>query len=82
VFNLRSGLWQKLQGWRLSTRVLLFFIVATLLPLYAMLALSLSANSEILRQQQLEHLTPGRRLGGPDHRPDRHLEQGLTPAGQ
>jgi diguanylate cyclase (GGDEF)-like protein/putative nucleotidyltransferase with HDIG domain len=58
VFNLgRTSLWQRLKQSRLSTKVLLFFIVATLLPLYGMLALSLSANSAILRDQQLENLT-------------------------
>ena len=58
MFNFRqSTLWQKLRQSRLSTKVLLFFIVGTLLPLYGMLALSLRANSDILRQQQLENLT-------------------------
>jgi diguanylate cyclase (GGDEF)-like protein/putative nucleotidyltransferase with HDIG domain len=52
-----SSLWQKLKHARLSTKVILFFIVATLLPLYGLLALSLSANSDILRRQQLENLT-------------------------
>ena len=58
MFNFRqTALWQKLKESRLSTKVLLFFIVGTLLPLYTMLALSLRANSDILRRQQLQNLT-------------------------
>jgi diguanylate cyclase (GGDEF)-like protein/putative nucleotidyltransferase with HDIG domain len=58
MFNFRqTSLWQKFKESRLSTKVLLFFIVGTLLPLYTMLALSLQANSSILRQQQLQNLT-------------------------
>jgi diguanylate cyclase (GGDEF)-like protein/putative nucleotidyltransferase with HDIG domain len=58
MFNFRqTSLWQKLKESRLSTKVLLFFVVGTLLPLYGMLALSLRANSDIIRQQQLENLT-------------------------
>ncbi|GAC1330350.1 MAG: hypothetical protein NVSMB17_07620 [Candidatus Dormibacteria bacterium] len=58
MFNFRqTSLWQKLRESRLSTKVLLFFIVGTLLPLYGMLALSLRANSDQIRQQQLENLT-------------------------
>lgn len=58
MFNLRQiSLWQKVREARLSTRVMLFFIVATLLPLYGMLVLTLRSNSDILRQQQLENLT-------------------------
>ena len=58
MFNFRQlSLWQKFRESRLSTKVLLFFIVGTLLPLYTMLALSLQANSDILRQQQLQNLT-------------------------
>ncbi|MEA2683611.1 MAG: hypothetical protein QOK05_1939 [Chloroflexota bacterium] len=58
MFNLRQiSLGQWVKEARLSTRVMLFFIVATLLPLYGMLALTLRANSDILRRQQLENLT-------------------------
>ncbi|MDQ6747861.1 MAG: diguanylate cyclase, partial [Candidatus Dormibacteraeota bacterium] len=58
VFNFGgTSLWQRLKRSRLSTKVLLFFVVATLLPLYGMLALSLLANTAILRNQQLENLT-------------------------
>jgi diguanylate cyclase (GGDEF)-like protein/putative nucleotidyltransferase with HDIG domain len=58
MLNLRQiSIWQKIREARLSSRVMLFFIVATLLPLYGMLVLSLRANSDILRQQQLENLT-------------------------
>ncbi|MFN2465111.1 MAG: diguanylate cyclase [Candidatus Dormibacteria bacterium] len=52
-----NSLWQRVKQARLSTKILLFFIVATLLPLYGMLALTLSANSSILRSQQLENLS-------------------------
>ncbi|MGI8609294.1 MAG: diguanylate cyclase [Candidatus Dormibacteria bacterium] len=54
---LRTPLWQKFKESRLSTKVLLFFGVGTLLPIYTMLALSLQANSDILRRQQLQDLT-------------------------
>ncbi|HEV1997396.1 MAG TPA: diguanylate cyclase [Candidatus Dormibacteraeota bacterium] len=37
--------------------MLLFFVMGTLLPLYTMLALTLRANSDILRRQQLQNLT-------------------------
>ncbi|MFN2463608.1 MAG: diguanylate cyclase [Candidatus Dormibacteria bacterium] len=58
LFNFRrTPLWQKLRESRLSTKVLLFFIVGTLLPLYGMLALSLRSQSDQIRQQQLENLT-------------------------
>ena len=58
MFNFRrNSLWLKLRQSRLSTKVLLFFIVGTLLPLYGMLALTLRANTDQIRQQQLENLT-------------------------
>jgi diguanylate cyclase (GGDEF)-like protein/putative nucleotidyltransferase with HDIG domain len=55
--GLRTKLFNLYSRARLSTRVLLFFIVASLVPLYVLLYLSDQANSEILRQQQLRDLT-------------------------
>ena len=58
MFNFRQiSLWRKVKEARLSTRVMLFFIIATLLPLYGMLWLSLRANSDILRREQLQNLS-------------------------
>ncbi|HEV3231940.1 MAG TPA: diguanylate cyclase, partial [Candidatus Dormibacteraeota bacterium] len=42
---------------RLSTKILVFFIVASVGPLYLLLALDDAANTGILRKQQLENLS-------------------------
>jgi diguanylate cyclase (GGDEF)-like protein/putative nucleotidyltransferase with HDIG domain len=53
----RTRLVERLWSARTSTKVLLFFIFASLIPLYGLVALTDRANSSILRAQQLENLT-------------------------
>ena len=53
----RTRLVERLWSTRTSTKVLLFFIFASLIPLYGLVALTDRANSSILRAQQLENLT-------------------------
>jgi diguanylate cyclase (GGDEF)-like protein/putative nucleotidyltransferase with HDIG domain len=53
----RTRFVERLLSTRTSTKVLLFFIFASLIPLYALVALTDRANSSILRAQQLENLT-------------------------
>jgi diguanylate cyclase (GGDEF)-like protein/putative nucleotidyltransferase with HDIG domain len=53
----RTRLVERLWSARTSTKVLLFFIFASLIPLYGLVALTDHANSSILRAQQLENLT-------------------------
>jgi diguanylate cyclase (GGDEF)-like protein/putative nucleotidyltransferase with HDIG domain len=53
----RNRLLERLSSARTSTKVLLFFIFASLIPLYALVGLTDQANASILRAQQLENLT-------------------------
>ena len=53
----RRDLVERFMSTRTSTKVLLFFIFASLIPLYGLTALNDQANGSILRAQQLENLT-------------------------
>jgi diguanylate cyclase (GGDEF)-like protein/putative nucleotidyltransferase with HDIG domain len=52
-----EGLMEQIRNARRSTKILMFFIFASLIPLYALLFLDSQANSAILESQQLLNLT-------------------------
>src|SRR3979409_1135388 len=52
-----AGLMEQIRNARRSTKILMFFIFASLIPLYALLFLDSQANSAILENQQLLNLT-------------------------
>jgi diguanylate cyclase (GGDEF)-like protein/putative nucleotidyltransferase with HDIG domain len=52
-----EGLLEQIRNARRSTKILMFFIFASLIPLYALLFLDSQANSAILENQQLLNLT-------------------------
>jgi diguanylate cyclase (GGDEF)-like protein/putative nucleotidyltransferase with HDIG domain len=54
----RIEMMRRVRDARLSTKILISFTVASLVPLYALLFLNDQANSDILRRQQLDNLTP------------------------
>ncbi|MEA2647178.1 MAG: hypothetical protein QOE92_2261 [Chloroflexota bacterium] len=56
-FSVRRDLVERFMSTRTSTKVLLFFIFASLIPLYGLTAINDQANASILRAQQLENLT-------------------------